>query len=647
MTASHYLIPGLSVPSNTELIPRHLTEQEIDYLIQFVPLPLVASTDNQQLIRSQQQATLAAQLAKYPIVPDAIPELIREYVEHCYRSTVVPGTSIGIVLSTAIGRILSQMTLSSFHHIGEENTGANAIVQTLALLYVQKDYKHQMCYIHFRNPLLTHLDINDMLKYFDGVTLLSFIEDYEYRSTDTIPEPWQARLLVDDLSEVWAEHKCYLRIKLNRYLLYKYRIVPQQLARYFTAIDENAIIISSPIQLGYLDVFATPNMEADGMKNYGNLDIPQYLMEQLYFASFITNDKILGKDTILGIPGISETRIKRVPLASLVTEEVVTVNNKKVKGLKWNERARKFPVTMDNLTRWLTTAEIDHTVVDDMVVTTLSPSESLLGLLATKRMDENIRDHNIGLLSLHSEYCYAMAKGGNIIGVYRLPFVSNEWSFTDNLVVMEKVLGIEAARNFFIMRLNEIFVSAGLTVERSLIELLASLQSNRGRFLGANYAGAVQTGRDSLGLAAIERAMEIIREGIFLGKQPLTVASSTMVGAYVGLGTGRVMMGYQGTINEEPFLTTGDDIYVKMIADDRERQLRSYAGWDRIEASSSVETELPSEPADSTIGDRDPSKSISTLNDTPDMDAGIQGSLIVPSADVTAFRQLLSLSDLF
>ena len=643
MTTHHQLIPGLTRPSHDDLIPRLLTDEEIAYLIQFVPLPLVGGSDNQQLIRSQQQATLAAQLAKYPIVPDAIPELIREYVEHCYRSTVVPGTPVGIVLSTAIGRILSQMTLSSFHHIGEENTGANAIVQTLALLYVQKDYKHQMCYIHFRNPLLTQLEINEMIRYFDGVTLLSFIEDYEYRFTDTPPAPWQARLLEEDSSDVWTRHRCYLRIKLNRSLLYKYQVTPEKLAKYLTDLDENATVISSPIRDGYLDVFTTPNLEVEGLKEYASLDLPQALLEQLYFASFITDDKILGKDTIFGVAGITDTRIKRVPLASLVTEVVISRGGTSVKGLTWNDRARKFPVTMDNLTRWLTTAQIDHTVEGETVITTVPSSESLLGQLAHLRMTENTNHHNIGPLSLHSEYCYAVAKGGNIIGLYRLPFVSTEWSFTDNLVVMEKVLGIEAARNFFIMRLNEIFVSAGLTVERSLVELLASLQSNRGRFLGANYAGAVQAGRDSLGLSSIERAMEIIREGIFLGSQPLTVSSSTMVGAYVGLGTGRVMMGYRGTINEEPFLTTGDDIYVKMTADDRERALRTQAGWDLPPPGDDEEEVIA---PDLTIGDRDPSKSISTLVDTPDMNAGIQGSQIVPSVDVTAFRRLLSLAEL-
>lgn len=655
MSEQYKLIPGVNIPIESR-IPRKLTKKELTYLVNKIPLPLVGGSDNQQLVYKQRKNLVYKQLEKEEICAEALPEIIQEIINAYSESEVIPGTPVGNIIATMIGRLLSQATLSSFHKAGLENTADSAIKLTLSLLYVQKEPQHSECTIYFTNPLYTQLDVLGLAKNIEEATLATFIKDYIYKTTDDEPEWWQKNILLQ-YPDLWENHTCYARVILDKYMLYKYQLMPQDLIEYIMELGNDDVVLASPISEAYLDIFVTPDTQKELFKNYISARDKKGLLEQLYIENVILATKELENKHIAGIKKLRNLRTMRVPLASLVKEIEIDDEGIKYPALIFNtEKSDRYSVDITNLSRWLKTAKIPYTVPEDndIIICELSYKElqqinngektSLLDELSRRKDQEN-SDNNLnslGPLSLHSEYVYAICKGNNLLDLYKLPYVDSTRTICDDIITVEKILGIETARNFFVNRMPDILASAGLSVEPALISTLASIQSNRGQFYGTNYTGVtLQGGINILDIGTIQRTVETAINGIFNDVQPLATSTSIMTGVPVKIGTGSVTIAYQGAKDGKKFLAIGEEIHKRFKEDDNELLLRRSQGLEKENNNTDDDNYQPAEDmTDNRLDDHDINMAELSSDNIPNMIGGLAANAIIDDSNLEQIQNI-------
>lgn len=656
-TAQYKLIPGLPAATDNNRIPVKLTKEQIDFLVSFIPQPLVGGNNNRELIYQQRKALVAEQLAKEEICIESIPDIMNDIINAYTTSEVVPGTPVGNIIASMIGRLLSQATLSSFHKAGLESSSDSAITSTLSLLYMSKDPARQLCTLYFTNPLLTHREVLTLAKDIEEVTLYDFISDYSYLNTNSTRPDWWQQIQINNntnYTNIWSNYTSYVRVVLNKKLLYKYKIVPQQLVQHFLDIDDNLIIFTSPIRETYLDIFAKPDLSK--LPNHRGLTSSN-LLEQLYLENAILDKKIMSSKLIAGVAGLKNMRSRRIPLSSITKETTVLYNGRNYPALYFPpENIRRYNITTANLQRWLNTAGLLTLVIDNKVLAdiVLPDKKTLIAELASRKESEDEKSYikNMGPLALHSEYVYAMVEGNNLLDLYQIEYIDSTRTICDNIRILEQVLGVEGARNFFIVRLPDILATAGITIEPCLINTLASIQCNRGQFFGTNYTGVtLQAGVNILDVGTIQRTVEASINGIFNSEQPLATSTSVMTGVPVKIGTGSITVAYKGTSNGKEFLAIGEEIHRKIKESDFEHKLREQ---NKINLDNKADDEtdvigqestydLSKNMADNRLDDNEIDMSQLSSDSISEMSGGIAANSVLIDSNFKQFQNLTNI----
>jgi len=93
--------------------PRKLTQEEITYITDHLPIAPAADSTAAEIARQGTIEWMIETLKDLYIAPSAIPELIQRIIEQHNKSLVVPGTPVGITAAEAVGATTTQMTLNS------------------------------------------------------------------------------------------------------------------------------------------------------------------------------------------------------------------------------------------------------------------------------------------------------------------------------------------------------------------------------------------------------------------------------------------------------------------------------------------------------------------------------------------------------
>lgn len=93
--------------------PRKLTEEEIRYITDHIPLAPSADSTAAEVTRQGVVEWVISALQETSICPSAIPELIQNIIEQHNKSLITPGTPVGIIAAEAVGATTTQMTLNS------------------------------------------------------------------------------------------------------------------------------------------------------------------------------------------------------------------------------------------------------------------------------------------------------------------------------------------------------------------------------------------------------------------------------------------------------------------------------------------------------------------------------------------------------
>jgi len=133
-----------------------------------------------------------------------------------------------------------------------------------------------------------------------------------------------------------------------------------------------------------------------------------------------------------------------------------------------------------------------------------------------------------------------MASGSNFADVMKLEFVDTTRTISNNIYLVESLLGIEAARQLIINEIYSVIESQGLNVDIRHIMLIADTITMTGKILGITRYGVVKDKPSVLAKASFETPIKhLINAGLTGVNDPLrSVIENVMLNQVVPIGTG-------------------------------------------------------------------------------------------------------------
>lgn len=181
------------------------------------------------------------------------------------------------------------------------------------------------------------------------------------------------------------------------------------------------------------------------------------------------------------------------------------------------------------------------------------------GIPSIKRAMIRTRSDNKG-----KDVYYIVIEGDGLQQVMATYGIEFKNAYSNNIMEVAQVLGIEAAREVIIREIQETMQSHGIGIDPRHLKLLADNMTYKGRVLGYTRHGMSKMKESALMLASFERTADHLFEAAYYGqKDPIAgVSESIISGTPIRLGTGffdllykpmsfRTERGQLGKINEQ------------------------------------------------------------------------------------------------
>jgi DNA-directed RNA polymerase beta' subunit len=253
---------------------RHLTDDEIDDILDFITLnsdiPLATAVS----IANRNREKLRSQLVTQLVYPEIIPSLKKKLREMYESSLIQPGESVGIICAQSIGEKNTQSTLNTFHFTGQsEKTVLAGVPRFQELLNAAKEPKTSSCKVYFDSskseevatlraligPHLVGLRFKQLVSRIEIDTTENVDEEDEEWKPPTEPE-WYSIFDALYSEEIWYRDRksfsSYSRIKaiLNLDTLYRFKVDLNRVANVFNSSYEDLCVVFSPTSVGRFDI---------------------------------------------------------------------------------------------------------------------------------------------------------------------------------------------------------------------------------------------------------------------------------------------------------------------------------------------------------------------------------------------------------
>ncbi|KAK7196657.1 DNA-directed RNA polymerase III subunit C1 [Novymonas esmeraldas] len=132
-----------------------------------------------------------------------------------------------------------------------------------------------------------------------------------------------------------------------------------------------------------------------------------------------------------------------------------------------------------------------------------------------------------------------LAEGAELLAVMALPYVDGVRTTCNHVAVVERALGIEAARETIVKEITSIMHAYSLNIDIRHIYLLADVMTSRGVVLGITRYGIQKMNNNVLTMASFERTTEHLYNAAITEREDvnLSVSESIIIGKPIPLGT--------------------------------------------------------------------------------------------------------------
>ncbi len=141
-----------------------------------------------------------------------------------------------------------------------------------------------------------------------------------------------------------------------------------------------------------------------------------------------------------------------------------------------------------------------------------------------------------------------VTSGSNLKDVFKLEFVNPDKTITNDIFEIEKILGVEAARQATINEVEKVIDEQGLNVDLRHIMLVSDIMTTSGTVLGVNRYGIVKEKPSVLARASFETPIKHIINASQSGEVDYlrSVIENVMINQVVPVGTGLAKLAIKG-----------------------------------------------------------------------------------------------------
>ena len=240
--------------------------------------------------------------------------------------------------------------------------------------------------------------------------------------------------------------------------------------------------------------------------------------------------------------------IKETKLKDLALEFLINMAEGMIEIKLDMEKMADLKITVDALAKIMTGDVKGYTVKhkdDSLMLTVRGKDEALKDIYKAK---EKIKESSIkGIKGIsqvlpikRGEEFIIITAGSNMTEILVMPEVDAERTTTNNIFEIEKVLGIEAARQAIINEVYKVIESQGLNVDIRHIMLVADTMCASGKIKGITRYGIVSEKASVLARASFETPIKHIINAAMIGEvdQLNSVVENVMLNQTIPIGTG-------------------------------------------------------------------------------------------------------------
>jgi len=422
-------------------------------------------------------------ISKYKITRNEYKLICNTIKERFYKSMISPGEMVGVLAAQSIGEPATQMTLNTFHFAGvsAKSNVTRGIPRLTELLHVSKNIKSPNTTISIYPEYNTDNKLSYVKNKLESVkmkdVLLSSSIYYDPGNSDN------ETIIVED-RELLSIYKEFQALENNDNHKYPWIIR-------FVFDKEKMLecgIIMEDIYMKLLDY------DSERINFVYTDDNSKNLIGRISINCDTDPDEIVN-----GIQDQSDI----LSIIKKIHEDII--NNISIKGIS-------------NIT--------------DIIITEESVS---------KINDEKSEIHNKYSYSLTKEEKKLLVSDGiNLIDIMNSPYVDYMNTYSNDIIEIYNVLGIEAGRRVLIDEMVSVIDHAGEYINLRHIELLCDVMTSKGSLTSINRQGIKRGDVGPLAKCSFEDTTDqLIKAGIFSERDNLKgVSSNIMMGQRIKSGTG-------------------------------------------------------------------------------------------------------------
>jgi DNA-directed RNA polymerase subunit A" len=155
-----------------------------------------------------------------------------------------------------------------------------------------------------------------------------------------------------------------------------------------------------------------------------------------------------------------------------------------------------------------------------------------------------VKNIELTVVSEENDEKIIITKGSNLSEILKIEEIDTNRSFTNDILEVNKVFGIEAARESIVRELLSTFLSNGIDINKRHIAILADLMCFNGKVKGVVRTGITGEKASPFARAAFEETVKHILSAAFDGEREnfKGIIENLIVGQPIFSGTGKVKL---------------------------------------------------------------------------------------------------------
>lgn len=240
--------------------------------------------------------------------------------------------------------------------------------------------------------------------------------------------------------------------------------------------------------------------------------------------------------------------IKETLLHEVVSEFFINIADSSIELNLNNEKMKELGLTENSIATSMKNGTKGYNLKqtkDSIVLKSKSKEESINKVYADKEKIKNIHLKGIKGISQvlpvrRGDEYIIITSGTNLREVLDLDYVDSTRTTTNDIFEIQKVLGIEAARQTIINEVYKVIESQGLDVDIRHIMLVADTMCNSGEVKGITRYGVVSQKSSVLARASFETPIRHIVNAALIGEEDrlTSVVENVMLNQPIPVGTG-------------------------------------------------------------------------------------------------------------